>query len=127
MLRWNYHVYFREFPRNVESTNLSRDNLSRQTGRLFEGGKCSRTKGSPLVSRPRDAYHVNSCCVSWAYLLFYNKKKIRNIKDKRKRQEKQKRKKQDSGCLHADASLFIHIYLCVCIYIYIYIYICIHT
>ena len=33
---WNSHVR-REFPGNVESTNLSRDNLSREIGRT--GGR----------------------------------------------------------------------------------------
>ena len=38
ILEWNSHIH-REFPANPESTNLSRDNLSRETG-VAEGGDC---------------------------------------------------------------------------------------
>ena len=42
-LRWNSHVQ-REFPRSFESTNLSRDNLSREIGRTRTSGRLDSGK-----------------------------------------------------------------------------------
>ena len=64
---WNSHVH-RELPGNVESTNLSRDNLSREIRRVAVGSRSQRlTPNLTIIIHRMQQKHLQHAIVIPSY------------------------------------------------------------